>query len=72
MDIPIKTLANWTDAARAGRPVSSSQHRPVSELEAEVTRLPSENATLKMEREILKKRRRSSPKGPGEVRRHRS
>lgn len=55
LDIPVKSLANWLDAARSGRPLRSPQRQPVSDLESEVTRLRAENATLKMEREILKK-----------------
>ena len=55
LDIPVKSLANWVDAARSGRPLRSPQRKPVSDLESEVARLRSENATLKMEREILKK-----------------
>jgi len=55
LDIPIKSLANGVDATRAGRPLRSPQRKPVDELESEVARLRSENATLKMEREILKK-----------------
>lgn len=55
LEIPVKSLANWVDAARAGRPWHSPQRKPVSDLESEVARLRAENATLKMEREILKK-----------------
>ncbi len=55
LDIPVKSLANWVDAARSGRPLRSPQRKPVSDLESEVARLRSDNATLKMEREILKK-----------------
>lgn len=55
LDVSVKTLGNWLDAARAGRPLSSAARAPVSALESEVTRLRAENATLKMEREILKK-----------------
>lgn len=55
LDIPVKSLANWVDAVRAGRGLRSPQRKPVSELESEVARLRAENATLKMEREILKK-----------------
>jgi transposase len=52
LGISVKTLANWKYA----KPDSAvSKRRPVSDLEAEVSRLQSENATLKMEREILKK-----------------
>ena len=55
LDIPIKSLANWLDASRAGRALSSPNRKPVGELESELARLQAENATLRMEREILKK-----------------
>ncbi len=55
LDISVKTLANWVATARAGKPLSSPVRQPVSELESELARLRAENATLKMEREILKK-----------------
>lgn len=55
LDISVKTLGNWLDATRAGQPLSSSTRAPVSDLESELKRLRAENATLKMEREILKK-----------------
>ena len=55
LDISAKTLANWLTASRAGQPLSSPLRRPVGEVEAELARLRAENATLKMEREILKK-----------------
>ncbi|MCM2365375.1 MULTISPECIES: transposase, partial [unclassified Pseudomonas] len=55
LDISVKTLGNWLDAARNGRPLSSPARHPVSDLESELARLRAENATLKMEREILKK-----------------
>ncbi|WP_067649211.1 transposase [Dokdonella koreensis] len=55
LDISVKTLGNWLDASRAGRQLSSPSRQPVSDLESELTRLRAENATLKMEREILKK-----------------
>jgi transposase len=55
MDMSVKTLGNWVDAARAGRPLSSPSRKPVGEMESELARLRAENATLKMEREILKK-----------------
>ncbi len=51
----VKTLGNWLDASRTGRPLSSPARQPVSDLESEVARLRAENVTLKMEREILKK-----------------
>ena len=55
LDISVKTLGNWLDASRTGRPVSSPSRTPVNDLESELERLRAENATLKMEREILKK-----------------
>lgn len=55
LDIPVKSLANWVDAVHAGQPLRSPQRKPVDEMESEVSRLRAENATLKMEREILKK-----------------
>jgi transposase len=55
LDMSVKTLSNWLDASRAGRPLSSASRKPVSELESELARLRAENATLKMERDILKK-----------------
>ncbi|MBN8214414.1 MAG: hypothetical protein J0M09_15950 [Xanthomonadales bacterium] len=59
------------DVSRADRPLSAPSRNPVSELESELTRLQAENATLKMER-ILNKRRRSSPGSPSEVRHRRA
>lgn len=55
LDMSDKTLANWLGASRAGQPLRSPQRKPVSEVESELARLRAENATLKMEREILKK-----------------
>ena len=55
LDMSAKTLANWLGASRAGQPLSSPARKPVSEVESELARLRAENATLKMEREILKK-----------------
>ena len=56
LDLPAKSLANWVRAARAGKPVKvqGAVHQ-VTDLEAEVSRLRTENARLKMEREILRK-----------------
>lgn len=55
LDISVKSLANWLTAHRSGQPLRSPQRQPTSELESELSRLRAENATLKMEREILKK-----------------
>jgi transposase len=55
LDMSGKTLGNGLDASRAARPLSSPNRKPVSEIDSELARLRAENATLKMEREILKK-----------------
>lgn len=55
LDMSVKTLGNWLDASRARQPLRSPNRKPVSELEGELSRLQAENATLRMEREILKK-----------------
>jgi len=55
LDMSVKTLANWLTASRSGEPLGNATRQPVGELEAELARLRAENATLKMEREILKK-----------------
>ena len=56
LEMSVKTLANWVYRARAGEPMLKREpNRPVTELEAEVSRLRSENARLKVEAEILKK-----------------
>ena len=54
LDMSVKTLGNWLDASRAGRPLSAPSRKPVGELESELARLRAENATLKIERDILK------------------
>ena len=55
LGISVKTLTNWVSGRAGGVASASSKRRPVTDLEAELSRLRSENATLKMEREILKK-----------------
>ncbi|MDR1075370.1 MAG: transposase [Xanthomonadaceae bacterium] len=55
LNISVKTLSNWLTASRAGRPLRSLQCKPSSELESQLTRLRTENATLKMEPDIIKK-----------------
>lgn len=54
LEMSVKTLANWLDAVRAGRSLTSEARRPATDLESEISRLRAENANLKMEREILK------------------
>jgi len=55
LGISSKTLANWVRLDRDGTPVSSPKRRAVNDIEAENSRLRTENATLRMEREVLKK-----------------
>ena len=56
LEMSNKTLANWVLRARKGELlVRRSPAQPVSELEAELSRLRQENAKLKVEKEILKK-----------------
>ena len=57
LEMPSKTLGNWVGRARAGVALSKRRlrDRPVSELEAENSRLRQENERLKLEKEILKK-----------------
>lgn len=55
LEISVRSLENWINSqGRAGAVVASRRAAP-SELEAELSRLRAENATLKIEREILKK-----------------
>ena len=56
LEMPKGTLGNWVSRARKGENlIKRLPLKPVSELEAEVTRLRAENARLKVEKEILKK-----------------
>ena len=56
LSISVKTLANWVALARHGDGASASdKRRPVTELEAEVSRLKRALAEMKMERDLLKK-----------------
>jgi transposase len=51
-----KTLANWVFRARQGQLSGLGEsRRPVTDLEAEVSRLKRELAEARMERDILKK-----------------
>ena len=55
LSISMKTLANWVAVARHGKPITvSSPRQPVTELEAEVSRLRRELAEMKQERDVLK------------------
>ncbi|PZR70601.1 MAG: IS3 family transposase [Stutzerimonas stutzeri] len=56
LEMSDKTLANWVMKARKGQPLLKRQPaQPMSDLQAECTRLRQENARLKIEKEILKK-----------------
>ena len=51
-----QTLSNWVFKARHGKLSAIDTHRkPVSDLDAEVSRLKRELAEARMERDILKK-----------------
>ncbi len=56
LEMSNKTLANWVLRVRKGESlIKRAPAQPVSELEAELSRLRQENARLKVEKEILKK-----------------
>ena len=55
LGISVKSLANWVADAKPSAAVRTSKRRAVDEVEAELSLLRTENATLRMEREILKK-----------------
>jgi transposase len=56
LEMSSKSLANWIYQARKGEAlVKRAPAQPVSEMEAELSRLRQENAKLKLEKEILKK-----------------
>ena len=56
LSISMKTLANWVAIARHGKPVTvGTARQPVTELEAEVSRLRRELVEIKQERDLLKK-----------------
>jgi transposase-like protein len=50
------TIMNWVKASKAGKLGEiGKNYRPLTEVEIELARVKKENATLKMECEILKK-----------------
>ena len=56
LSLPTSTLANWVKAYNDGKLGDIDRsYRPLTEIEMELTRVKKENATLKMECEILKK-----------------
>lgn len=69
LSIWVKTLSHGVSAAKHGKRVNvGAVRKPVTELEAEVARLRRELTETKMERDLLKKRRRTSQRKRGEVR----
>ncbi len=56
LSLPKSTLKNWVNAQREGKLKDVGKtYRPLTEVEVELARVKKENATLKMECEILKK-----------------
>jgi transposase len=56
LNLPTNTLDNWMKKYKAGKLGDIGQnYRPLTEVEMELARVKKENATLKMECEILKK-----------------
>ena len=66
LDLTASALRVWVERARADR--THGKTGLTSEERAELARLRKENRTLRMERDILKKRRRSSPRTRRKVR----
>jgi len=63
LEMSSKSLANWVYRARKGQElVKRAPAQPVSELEAELSRLRQENAKLRLEKEILKNGPRALPR----------
>ncbi len=56
LEMSNKSLANWVYRARKGQElIKRTPVQPVSEMQAELSRLRQENAKLRLEKEILKK-----------------
>ncbi len=56
LSIPVSTIGNWMKAYKAGKLKDVGRNYwPLTEVEVELARVKKENATLKMENEILKK-----------------
>lgn len=56
LEMSNKSLANWVYRARKGHElVKRAPTQPLSQLEAELSRLRQENTKLRLEKEILKK-----------------
>jgi transposase len=61
LGIPTQTLDNWLRLSAQGK-LTGAGAKPVSAEQMELARLRAELARVKMERDILKKRRRTSRK----------
>jgi transposase len=56
LEMSDKTLSNWVRRVRRGQPLSRSGQTPaVTDVQAELSRLRTENAQLKQDKDILKK-----------------
>lgn len=67
LGIPSQTLENWVRQAAKGQ-LAGAGAKPVSAEQMELTRLRAELARVKLERDILKKRRRTLRGNQCEVR----
>jgi transposase len=56
LNLAPSTINNWVKASKSGKLAEiGKSYRPLTEIEIELARVKKENATLKMECEILKK-----------------
>jgi len=56
LNLAPSTINNWVKASKSGKLADiGKSYRPLTEIEMELSRVKKENATLKMECEILKK-----------------
>jgi transposase-like protein len=65
LSISPKTIANWVKLVQEGQ--DFARQRSVSDVDAENSRLCKENARLRIQCEILKKRRRTLPRSRCEI-----
>jgi transposase len=67
LSIPMKSLANWVRAAKAGKLKTVGQgQKPLTDLEMELNRVKRELAEVKMERDLLKNISRGAPLPEGQ------
>jgi transposase len=67
LSIPMKSLANWVRAAKAGKLKTVGQRqKPLTDLEMELNRVKRELAEVKMERDLLKNISRGAPLPEGQ------